>query len=324
MGYDNIVFPAGTRFLVTGAAGFIGSNLVEALLTLGYPVRGLDNYATGRKENVAEFLDNPDYEFIEGDIRDFETCLTACAGIDYVLHQAALGSVPRSMTYPLIYEDNNIKGTANIFEAARQTDVKRVIYASSSSVYGDSTKLPKVEGDEGNVLSPYALSKKVNEQYGELYTRVYGLECIALRYFNVFGRRQDPNGAYAAVIPRFIKALKAGEQVHIHGDGEQSRDFTYIENVIEVNLKACLAPNQSCGQAYNVALGECFTINQVYQLICEQLAITIEPKYVESRLGDIKHSLADTSKAEHLLAYSPDWNFAKGFFEVISWYKENL
>ena len=324
MGYDNIVFPAGTRFLVTGAAGFIGSNLVEALLNLGYPVRGLDNYGTGRKENVAEFLGNPNYEFIEGDIRDFDTCQTACEGMDYVLHQAALGSVPRSMAYPLIYEDNNIKGTANIFEAARQTGVKRVVYASSSSVYGDSTKLPKAEGDEGNVLSPYALTKKINEQYGELYTRVYGLECIGLRYFNVFGRRQDPNGAYAAVIPKFIKALKTGEQVQIHGDGEQSRDFTYIENVIEINLKACLAPKQSCGQAYNVAFGERFTINQMYQLMSEQLAVTKEPTYIAPRVGDIKHSLADTTKAEQLLGYSLDWNFAKGFVEAVRWYQENL
>ncbi|WP_427337952.1 SDR family oxidoreductase [Caloranaerobacter sp. DY30410] len=324
MGYENVIFPKRTKFLVTGAAGFIGSNLVEALLNMGYKVRGLDNFSTGKKENVEEFIDNPNYEFIEGDIRDFETCLRACDGIDYILHQAALGSVPRSMKEPLIYEDNNIKGTSNMMEAARQAGVKRFVYASSSSVYGDSKKLPKVEGEEGNLLSPYALTKKVNEQYGKLYTEVYGLECIGLRYFNVFGHRQDPHSQYAAVIPKFIKALKDGKQVEIYGDGEQSRDFTYIENVIEANLKSCLAPKEACGQAYNIAYGERFTVNQMYNLMCEQLGISLKPKYVAPRPGDIRHSLADITKAKKLLGYRPDWNFTKGFVEVIEWYKENL
>lgn len=324
MEYDNIVFPAGTRFLVTGAAGFIGSNLVEALLNLGYPVRGLDNFGTGRKENVAEFLDNPNYEFIEGDIRDYETCQTACEGIDYVLHQAALGSVPRSMAYPLIYEDNNIKGTANIFEAARQTGVKRVIYASSSSVYGDSTKLPKVEGDEGNVLSPYALTKKINEQYGELYTRVYGLECIGLRYFNVFGRRQDPNGAYAAVIPKFIKQLLNNEAPTINGDGKQSRDFTYIDNVVEANLKACVASSEAAGQAFNIAFGEREYLIDVYVKLRKILGKQIEPKYGSERAGDIKHSNADIAKAKAFLRYEPEYDFGYGLQYAINWYKENV
>jgi UDP-N-acetylglucosamine 4-epimerase len=324
MGYENVIFPKETKFLVTGVAGFIGANLVEALLNMGYKVRGLDNFSTGKKENVEEFIDNPNYEFIEGDIRDFETCLRACDGIDYVLHQAALGSVPRSMKEPLIYEDNNIKGTSNMMEAAKQAGVKRFVYASSSSVYGDSKKLPKVEGEEGNLLSPYALTKKVNEQYGKLYTEVYGLECIGLRYFNVFGRRQDPYSQYAAVIPKFIKALKNGEKVEIYGDGEQSRDFTYIENVIEANLKSCLAPKEACGQAYNIAYGERFTVNQMYNLMCEQLGISLKPKYVAPRPGDIRHSLADITKAKKLLGYRPDWNFTKGFIEVIGWYKENL
>lgn len=219
MGYAKISFPKGTSFLVTGAAGFIGSNLVEALVKQGYKVRGLDNFSTGRKKNVEENINYENYEFIEGDIRDFKTCQKACEGIEYVLHQAALGSVPRSMKEPLIYEDNNIKGTANMMEAARLADVKRFVYASSSSVYGDSPTLPKVEGEEGNVLSPYALTKKVNEQYGLLYTQQYGLECIGLRYFNVFGRRQDPDSQYAAVIPKFIKAIREGKQVEIYEIG---------------------------------------------------------------------------------------------------------
>ncbi|GAB1793262.1 SDR family oxidoreductase [Priestia megaterium] len=324
MGYENVNFPKETSFLVTGAAGFIGSNLVEALINKGYKVRGLDNFSTGRKENVEEFINEDNYEFIEGDIRDFKTCQTACEGIDYVLHQAALGSVPRSMKEPLIYEDNNIKGTANLMEASRMAGVKRFVYASSSSVYGDSPTLPKVEGDEGNVLSPYALTKKVNEQYGKLYTKVYGLECIGLRYFNVFGRRQDPDSQYAAVIPKFVKSLRAGEQVEIYGDGEQSRDFTYIENVIEANLKSCIAPQEAYGKAYNVAFGERFTVNQMYKLMCELLEIELAPKYLEPRAGDIKHSLASTLNAESFIGYEPDWNFKKGFVEALNWYKENI
>lgn len=324
MSYKNIEFQKGTRFLVTGAAGFIGSNLVEAILSMGYKVRGLDNYSTGNKSNVEEFINHPNYDFIEGDIRDFETCLIACDSVDFILHQAALGSVPRSMEEPLIYEDNNIKGTSNMMEAARLSKVKRFVYASSSSVYGDSPTLPKVEGDEGRILSPYALTKKVNEQYGKLYTDLYGLECIGLRYFNVFGRRQDPDSQYAAVIPKFIRLLKNGEQIEIYGDGNQSRDFTYIDNVIEANLKSCLAKKEACGEAYNIAFGENFTINEMYNLMCEQLNIYLEPKYLEPRSGDIKHSLADTSKANKLLSYNPLWSFKDGFIEAINWYDENI
>ncbi|MDT3766194.1 SDR family oxidoreductase [Priestia filamentosa] len=324
MGYKDVKFPEETTFLVTGAAGFIGSNLVETLVNKGYKVRGLDNFSTGRKINVEEFIHKDNYEFIEGDIRDFKTCQDACEGIDYVLHQAALGSVPRSMREPLIYEDNNIKGTANMMEASRIAGVKKFVYASSSSVYGDSPNLPKVEGDEGRVLSPYALTKKVNEQYGELYTQIYGLECIGLRYFNVFGRRQDPDSQYAAVIPKFIKALRTGEQAEIYGDGEQSRDFTYIENVVEANLKSCLAPKEACGKAYNIAFGERFTINQMYSIMCEQLGVSLPPKYLEPRAGDIKHSLASRQSAEKSIGYAPDWNFTNGFVEAINWYKENI
>jgi UDP-N-acetylglucosamine/UDP-N-acetylgalactosamine 4-epimerase len=324
MGYENIKFPEGSKFLVTGSAGFIGSNLVEAILKLGYKVRGLDNLSTGKKENVDEFLDNPNYEFIEGDIRDFETCMKACEGIDYVLNQAAWGSVPRSIEMPLFYEEVNIKGTLNMMEAARQTGVKKFVYASSSSVYGDEPNLPKKEGREGNVLSPYALTKKVDEEYGKLYTKLYGLDTYGMRYFNVFGRRQDPNGAYAAVIPKFIKQLLNDEQPTINGDGKQSRDFTYIENVIEANLKACNASHEEAGQAYNIAYGGREFLIDIYTHLLNALDKDIQPIFGPDRKGDIKHSNADISKAQKMLGYNPDWSFERGIKAAIEWYKENL
>ncbi|MBG9452126.1 Vi polysaccharide biosynthesis protein VipB/TviC [Cytobacillus firmus] len=324
MGYGNIKFPEGSTFLVTGSAGFIGSNLVEAILKLGYKVRGLDNLSTGKKENVEEFLDNPNYEFIEGDIRDFETCMKACEGIDYVLNQAAWGSVPRSIEMPLFYEEVNIKGTLNMMEAARQTGVKKFVYASSSSVYGDEPNLPKIEGREGNVLSPYALTKKVDEEYGKLYTKLYGLDTYGMRYFNVFGRRQDPNGAYAAVIPKFIKHLLNDEQPTINGDGKQSRDFTYIENVIEANLKACNASHEAAGQAYNIAYGGREFLIDIYTHLLNALGKDIQPIFGPDRKGDIKHSNADISKARGMLGYNPDWSFERGIEAAIQWYKENL
>ncbi len=324
MGYQDLKFADDSVFLITGAAGFIGSNLVEAVLNLGYEVIGIDNLSNGKKENIEEFIDHENFDFIEGDIRDYMCCLEAVEGVDYILHQAALGSVPRSMREPLIYEDNNIKGTSNMMEAARVNNVKKFVYASSSSVYGDSKELPKEEGKEGQVLSPYALTKSVKEKYAKLYTEVYDLECIGLRYFNVFGRRQDPFSEYAAVIPKFIKILKNGNQVEIYGDGEQSRDFTYIENVIEANLKACLAGSQAAGEAFNIAYGERFTINQIYDLMCEKFDIDRKAKHVSERPGDIRHSLADISKAQELLNYNPDWDFKSGFAEAIEWYKDNL
>ena len=324
MGYQEVRFPKGTRFLVTGAAGFIGSNLVEALLRLGCEVRGLDNFSTGRRENIKEFEDNDRFELIEGDIRDFETCLAAWEDVDYVLHQAALGSVSRSVEEPLIYEDNNIKGTSNMMEAARQRGVRRFVYASSSSVYGDSTELPKVEGREGRACAPYALTKKVNELYGELYTRLYGLECIGLRYFNVFGPKQNPESEYAAVIPKFIRALKAGSQVEIYGDGEQSRDFTYVENVVEANLKACIAPKEASGEVYNIAFGQRFTINQLYDLLCKFLEVDLEPRYLPTRTGDVRHSQADISRAKKILGYDPEWNLVRGLSEAIEWYGRHV
>lgn len=322
MGYENIEFPKKSRFLVTGSAGFIGSNLVEAILGHGYKVIGLDNFSTGKKENIDLFKDNLNFEFIEGDIRDLDTCMDACKGIDFILHQAAWGSVPRSIEMPLLYEEINIRGTLNMMEAARQNNVKKFVYASSSSVYGDEPNLPKKEGIEGNLLSPYALTKRVDEEYGKLYTKLYGLDTYGLRYFNVFGRRQDPNGAYAAVIPKFIKQLLNDEQPIINGDGKQSRDFTYIENVIEANLKACKAPHEAAGEAYNIAYGGREYLIDIYYDLCKSLDKDIEPFFGPDRPGDIKHSNADISKANRLLGYEPEYGFSKGLSEVIEWYKE--
>ena len=253
MGYKDLKFPENSIFLVTGGAGFIGSNLCEALTDMGYQVRCLDNLSTGKRANVDLLIDRKNYTFIEGDIRDLDTCMEACKGVDYVLNQAAWGSVPRSIEMPLLYEEINIRGTLNMMEAARQNKVKKFVYASSSSVYGDHPVLPKVEGQEGNLLSPYALTKRVDEEYGKLYHKLYGLDTYGMRYFNVFGRRQDPYGVYAAVIPKFLKQLMSGEVPTINGDGKQSRDFTYTDNVIEANLKACLAPSEAAGNAFNIA-----------------------------------------------------------------------
>ncbi|MGP9043569.1 SDR family oxidoreductase [Cytobacillus kochii] len=324
MGYENIKFPEGSKFLVTGSAGFIGSNLVEAILKLGYRVRGLDNFSTGKRENVEEFLDNSNYEFIEGDICNLETCMKACKDIDYVLNQAAWGSVPRSFEMPLFYEEVNIKGTLNMMEAARQTGVKKFVYASSSSVYGDDPNLPKKEGREGNVLSPYALTKKIDEEYGKLYTKIYGLDTYGMRYFNVFGRRQNPNGTYAAVIPKFIKQLLNDEAPTINGDGRQSRDFTYIENVIEANLKACNASHEAAGQAYNIAYGGRVFLIDIYMQLLDVLGKDIQPTFGPERKGDIKHSNADISLARKKLNYNPEWSFEQGILAAIDWYRKNL
>jgi UDP-N-acetylglucosamine 4-epimerase len=324
MGYDEVKFESDTKFLITGGAGFIGSNLVEVLLEMGYFVRVLDNLSTGKIENILPYMDSKKFEFIEGDIRDYSTCEESVKNIDFVLHQAALGSVPRSMKYPLIYEDNNIKGTSNMMEASRNEGVKKFVYASSSSVYGDSNILPKKEGEEGLVLSPYALSKKVNELYGKIYTDHFNLPCIGLRYFNVYGKRQDPFSAYAAVIPKFVKSLLDNNPISIYGDGEQSRDFTFIENVIEANLKACISNDLSNGRAYNIAFGERCTINEMYSKMKYKLNIDLDPIYTEERPGDIKHSLADITAARELINYNPSWTFEKGFNSAVDWYIKNL
>ena len=324
MGYAHLTFPKDALFLVTGGAGFIGSNLCEAILNMGCRVRCLDDLSTGKESNVQLFANNPNYTFIKGDIKDLDTCMEAFEGVDFVLHQAAWGSVPRSIAMPLFYAQNNMIGTMNMLEAAREKGVKRFVYASSSSVYGDEPNLPKWEGREGNLLSPYAVTKHVNEECAKQYTRHYGLETIGLRYFNVFGRRQDPNGAYAAVIPKFIKQLLAGEVPTINGDGRQSRDFTYIENVIEANLKACLAPSEAAGQAYNIAYGGREYLLDIYYGLTEALGLSVEPNFGPERAGDIKHSNADISKARRLLGYDPDWDFQRGIQAAIAWYKENL
>lgn len=324
MGYEDINFNKNDVFLVTGGAGFIGSNLCEVLLNKGYKVRCLDNLSTGKQANVDLFINNPNYTFIKGDIRDFGTCVKACEGVDYVLHQAAWGSVPKSFEMPLLYEENNIKGAINMMEAARQNGVKKFVYASSSSVYGDDPSSLKQEGREGNLLSPYALTKKVVEEYGKLYKKYYGLDCYGLRYFNVFGKRQDPNGPYAAVIPKFIKQLLNNVQPTIYGDGKQSRDFTYIENVIEANLKACKASSEVAGEVFNIACGERQYLIDVYNLLCKALDKNIKPVFGPSRKGDIKHSNADIRKAREMIGYDPSWSFKKGIEVAIEWYRENL
>lgn len=324
MGYKNLVFPENSTFLVTGGAGFIGSNLCEAILEMGYKVRCLDDLSTGKQENIDMFTDNSNYEFIKGDIKDLEVCMKACDGVDYVLNQAAWGSVPRSIEMPLFYCANNITGTVNMLEAARQNGVKKFVYASSSSVYGDEPNLPKREGVEGNLLSPYALTKMADEEWAKQYTRNYGLDTYGMRYFNVFGRRQTPDGAYAAVIPKFLKQLMNGERPTINGDGKQSRDFTYIENVIEANLKACLAPSEAAGQAFNIAYGGREYLIDIYYGLTKALNIEIEPIFGPDRAGDIKHSNADITKAKTMLGYNPDYSFADGIELAIAWYKENL
>ena len=324
MGYQDLKFDKETVFLVTGGAGFIGSNLCEAILKLGCKVRCLDDLSTGKQENVDIFADNPNYTFIKGDIKDLEVCMKACEGVDYVLNQAAWGSVPRSIEMPLYYCANNIQGTLNMLEAARQNHVKKFVYASSSSVYGDEPHLPKKEGVEGNLLSPYALTKMCDEEWARQYTMHYGLPTVGLRYFNVFGRRQDPDGAYAAVIPKFLKQLLNNERPTINGDGKQSRDFTYIENVIEANLKACLAPEKADGEAFNIAYGGREYLIDIYYGLTKALGVDIEPIFGPDRAGDIKHSNADITKAKEMLGYNPEWSFQKGIEEAIEWYKENL
>jgi UDP-N-acetylglucosamine 4-epimerase len=324
MDYHDLKFPEDSIFLITGGAGFIGSNLCEAVLEMGYEVRCLDNLSNGFLKNIEAFLQNPKFSFIEGDIINLETCLQATEGVDYVLHQAAWGSVPRSIEMPLFYEQNNVMGTLNMMEASRQNKVKKFVYASSSSVYGDEPNLPKKEGREGNLLSPYALTKKSTEEYGKLYHTLYGLDTYALRYFNVFGRRQTPDGAYAAVIPKWIRQLLNDEAPTIHGDGKQSRDFTYIENVIEANLKACLAPSSAAGQAYNIAFGGREYLIDIYWTLVKALGKDIQPTFGPVRAGDIKHSNADIQKAKDLLGYTGEWSFEEGIKQAIAWYQENL
>ncbi|HEU0111129.1 MAG TPA: SDR family oxidoreductase [Flavisolibacter sp.] len=314
------------RILVTGGAGFIGSNLVEHLLNLNEveTVRVLDNLATGNPDNLAACTSNPKFQFMEGDIRDFETCLRATDGMDLVSHQAALGSVPRSINDPLTTNNVNITGTLNIFTAAKENKIKRVIYAASSSTYGDHPGLPKVEGTIGSPLSPYAVTKYVNELYAQVYARVYGLELIGLRYFNVFGPKQNPQGAYAAVIPLFIRAVLNNEPPLINGDGEHSRDFTFVANAVEANVKALFTKNkEAVNQVFNIAYGERTTLNELFENIKEVAGSDLAPKYGPEREGDVRHSLADISKARTLLGYDPVVSVKQGLKLAYDWYRQH-
>lgn len=318
-------------WLVTGAAGFVGSNLVEELLALGQRVVGLDNFSTGYEANlneaVALHVGAGSFRFVEGDIRDIEACRAACAGVDYVLHQAALASVPRSLADPLSSSQVNVEGFLNILVAARDAGARRVVYASSSSVYGDATVIPQVEDKTGRPLSPYAATKATNEVYASVFQRNYGLQTVGLRYFNVFGRRQDPNGAYAAVIPRWVDNLLRDRQCEIFGDGGTSRDFCYIANAVQANLLSATTPDAAAtGEAYNVACGAETSLNELFRMIQAGLmqhapaVETARPKYSEARKGDIRRSLADIGKARRLLGYEPTHRVSDGLAEALAWY----
>lgn len=319
------------KVLITGGAGFIGSNLCEKLLSLNNTVVCMDNLATGKKSNIEPFLDHPNFMFFEGDIRNLDDCHNAVEGVEYVLHQAALGSVPRSINDPITSNEVNVSGFLNMLVASRDANVKRFVYAASSSTYGDSKTLPKVEDRIGKPLSPYAVTKYVNELYADVFYKTYGLNTIGLRYFNVFGRRQDPNGAYAAVIPKFVLQFINHESPVINGDGTFSRDFTYIDNVVQMNLR-CLATNNEAAfnEVYNVAYGERTDLNELTQLLKEYLSAydpkiqKVEIKYGPERKGDVPHSLASVDKAKELLGYQPEYDIKTGLIEAVKWYWKNL
>lgn len=324
------------HWLVTGAAGFIGSNLVEALLKLNQRVTGFDNFATGHQRNldqVRELVGEAawaNFTFLQADIRSPEDCAHACEGVDFVLHQAALGSVPRSIANPQLTNETNITGFLNMLVAARDAKVRRFVYAASSSTYGDHPGLPKVEDRIGKPLSPYAVTKYVNELYADVFGRTYGMESIGLRYFNVFGPRQDPNGAYAAVIPKWVAALIRNEELRINGDGETSRDFCYVDNVVQANLLAAMAGAEAANQVYNVALNDRTSLNQLHAMMCELLAPRFphvaahRPVYTDFRAGDVRHSQADIGKAGAMLGYAPTHRIGEGLKEAMDWYVRNL
>ena len=319
------------RVLVTGGAGFIGSNLCEALLDKDNQVVCLDNFATGKRENLENLLNDTNFTLIEGDIRKLEDCLKASKGVDYILHQAALGSVPRSIKDPITSNDVNVSGFLNMLIAARDNGVKRFVYAASSSTYGDSESMPKVEDVIGKPLSPYAITKYVNELYADIFSKTYGLETIGLRYFNVFGRKQDPDGAYAAVIPKFVSQLMSEESPVINGDGNYSRDFTYIDNVIQANLLSLVTTNENAiNTVYNVAYGDRNTLNDLMIYLKEYLSefdaeiSSVEVIYGPNRAGDVPHSHASVNKAKELLNYNPQFSLQKGLKEAVSWYWKNL
>jgi UDP-N-acetylglucosamine 4-epimerase len=313
-------------FLITGGSGFIGSNLVEYLVTFGAgKIRVLDNLATSSLDNLNRFLEAGKIEFMEGDIRDTEMCKKACEGMDYLLHQAAMGSVPRSIKDPLTTHAVNSTGFVNMLIAARDAGVKRIVYASSSSVYGDSAALPKREAETGNPLSPYAVSKKTNELYARVFASAYGMEIIGLRYFNVFGPNQSPDGPYAAVLPLFMHSLINNKRAAIDGDGEQTRDFTFIENAVEANIRALFAEDKNAlGQVFNVAVGERISINMLYRILCELTSSTLQPIYREARAGDIRDSLADISRAQMLLGYAPRVRIREGLERTLQWFQQSV
>ncbi len=311
------------HFLVTGGAGFIGSHIVAYLLDNGARVRVLDNLSTGLPSNVALFRDRKGYEFMEGDIRDTDTCMRACEGVTHVSHQAALGSVPRSVKDPVTSNEVNVSGFVNMLTAAKDSGVKTFVYASSSSVYGDEPNLPKVEERTGNLLSPYAVTKMANELYANVFNGLYGINVAGLRYFNVFGPRQDPNGPYAAVIPLFVTGIINRTPVYINGDGEQTRDFTYVDNAVQANVRAMLTENPAAfGKAYNVATGNNFTVNYLYNAVAEILGIDHAPVYRAPRAGDIRDSLADISRAQDLLGYQPTRQFMDGLQQTVAFFRE--
>ena len=320
MGYKDLMFDKNARFLVTGGAGFIGSNLCQAILDLGYKVRCLvDRDGNSVRKNILHLQDNPNFEITECDIRSYEDCLGACQGADFILHHAACGS-PR-VDMPLLYEEVNVKGTLNMMEAARRTGVEKFVYASSASVYGDDSSSFKREDIVGNIISQYALTKRINEDYGRLYHGLYGLDTYGLRYFNVFGKRQDVNSGF--IIPRFIMNLLSGERTVLYGDGTQSRDFVYIDDIVQANLRACAAPSEAGGQVYNVAYGEGRQLLDIYRHISALLKKDIEPVFGSEHGSDVKHSRADISKAGRLLGYAPEWSFERGIEETVKWY-ENI
>lgn len=311
-------------FLITGGAGFIGSNIVEYLLKYGAKkVRVLDNFSTGSRANIVEYLNNKSFELLEGDIRDLDTCHKAVKGIDIISHQAALGSVPRSINDPITSNEVNVTGFLNMLVAARDEQVKRFVYAASSSTYGDHPSLPKLEDKIGNPLSPYAVTKYVNELYAAVFSKTYNFHTIGLRYFNVFGPRQNPHGPYAAVIPLFIEAALKKEAPFINGDGETSRDFTFIENAVQANIKAMLLEDIEKHEVVNIAFGERTTLNQLWNELCQIEGINIEPVYEAERKGDVKHSLADISKASQLIGYAPRVSVLQGLQLTTNWYVQN-
>lgn len=331
MDISNLMLNTNYHILVTGGAGFIGSNLCEALISNGNQVTCLDNFATGKRENIAHLLSNGRFKLIEGDIRNLDDCHTASESVDYVLHQAALGSVPRSINDPITSNAVNVSGFLNMLVAARDAEVKRFIYAASSSTYGDSKSLPKVEDVVGKPLSPYAITKYVNELYAEIFSKTYDMETIGLRYFNVFGRKQDPNGPYAAVIPKFVMQFMKHESPVINGDGSYSRDFTYIDNVIEMNIRSLVTNNmEAINTVYNVAYGERTNLNELVSILKEYLS-AFDHKIADlsvihgpQRLGDVPHSLASIDKAKEKLGYNPKFDVKSGLKEAVTWYWNNL